>query len=161
MVWQGAGSGLNRDQLSDRQDVSQMKYLLDTGPLVAFLNSREKNSTLRHWAVETLSSLRWPLYTCEAVLTEAGHFLGDPLPLVEMVDAGELVVPFFLSDQTQGVARIIGAYHGRRVSLADACLVRMAELWQDSTVLTIDSNDFAVYRRFGKDSVRFAAPPKA
>ena len=136
-----------------------MKYVLDTGPLVAFLDANE-TPALRRWAAETLSVLPWPLYTCEAVLTEAAHFLRTPLPLVEMVAAGELLLPFTLADQAPDLARIIGAYHGRKVSLADACLVRMAELWRDSTIVTIDAKDFAVYRRFGREAIPFISPPR-
>ena len=115
---------------------------------------------MRQWAKETLSATPWPLYTCEAVLTEAGHFLGNPLPLVEMVEAGEIIVPFALPDQASEVARILRSYHGRRVSLADSCLVRMTELWRDSIVITIDAGDFAVYRRFERDPIQFVSPPR-
>ena len=136
-----------------------MKYLLDTGPLVAFLDANE-TPALRRWAVETLSVLPWPLCTCEAVLTEAAHFLWTPRPLVEMVEAGELLIPFTLADQAPDLARIIGAYHGRKVSLADACLVRMSELWRDATIVTLDAKDFAVYRRFGREAIPHISPPR-
>jgi len=136
-----------------------MKYLLDTGPLVAFLDANE-TPALRRWAVETLSVLPWPLCTCEAVLTEAAHFLWTPRPLVEMVEAGELLIPFTLADQAPDLARIIGAYHGRKVSLADACLVRMSELWRDATIVTLDAKDFAVYRRFGREAIPYISPPR-
>jgi hypothetical protein len=114
---------------------------------------------LRQWALATLSSLPWPLYTCEPVLTEAGHFLGEAAPLIEMLEAGELLVPFVLVEQAPDVARILASYHGREVSLADSCLVRMSELWRESTVVTIDVNDFAVYRRFGRERIQFIGPP--
>jgi len=136
-----------------------MKYLLDTGPLVAFLDANE-TPALRRWAVETLSVLPWPLCTCEAVLTEAAHFLWTPRPLVEMVEAGELLIPFTLADQAPDLARIIGAYHGHKVSLADACLVRMSELWRDATIVTLDAKDFAVYRRFGREAIPYISPPR-
>ena len=136
-----------------------MKYLLDTGPLVAFLDANE-TPALRRWAVETLSVLPWPLCTCEAVLTEAAHFLRTPRPLVEMVEAGELLIPFTLADQAPDLARIIGAYHGHKVSLADACLVRMSELWRDATIVTLDAKDFAVYRRFGREAIPYISPPR-
>ncbi len=86
-----------------------MKYVLDTGPLVAFLDANE-TPALRRWAAETLSVLPWPLYTCEAVLTEAAHFLRTPLPLVEMVAAGELLLPFTLADQAPDLARTPASY---------------------------------------------------
>ena len=136
-----------------------MKYVLDTGPLVAFLDANE-TPALRRWAIATLSALPWPLYTCEPVLTEAAHFVRSPRALVELVEAGELLIPFTLADQASDLARIIGAYHGRKVSLADACLVRMAELWRDSTVVTIDAKDFAVYRRFGREVIPHISPPR-
>ena len=48
-------------------------------------------------------------------------------------------------------------YHDIPMSLADACLVRMAELLPDPVVLTTDS-DFAVYRRFGRRVVPYLSP---
>ena len=77
-----------------------------------------------------------------------------------MVAAGELVVSLRLDEEAPDLGRILNRYRGRKVSLADACLVRMAELWRDSTVVTIDANDFSVYRRFGRDAIPFLAPPK-
>jgi len=141
------------------QVVLEVKYILDTGPLVAFLNAREKNKRLRQWAVEVLSSVRWPLYTCEPVLIEAAHFIGTARPIVEMVEAGELVLPFSLAEQSGELRRIIDTYKDRAVSLADSFLVRLTELWRDSTVITADVNDFTVYRRFGRDHVPFISPP--
>lgn len=40
-------------------------------------------------------------------------------------------------------------YADRPMSLADACLVRMAELHSASPILTLDS-DFTVYRMHGR-----------
>ena len=37
-------------------------------------------------------------------------------------------------------------YSSRPISLADACLIRCAEVWQEPRILTFDS-DFKVYRR--------------
>ena len=42
--------------------------LLDTGPIVAYLYSRD---TYHDWAVEAFSEVQPPVITCEAVLTEA------------------------------------------------------------------------------------------
>ena len=136
-----------------------MKYLVDTGPLAAFLNRNEKNRTLRRWATETLQSLRWPLYTNEPVLTETAYWLGTSVPLLEMVEAGDLIVGLTLEEHTADLRRIVEGYADRNVSLADAALVRMAEVWRESTVITIDRSDFIVYRRFGRDPLSFIAPP--
>lgn len=40
-------------------------------------------------------------------------------------------------------------YQSVPMSLADACLVRMSELYHDSEVLTLDS-DFLIYRKHKK-----------
>jgi uncharacterized protein len=135
-----------------------MKYLLDTGPLVALLNKRE-SPVLRAWVLATLPGLPWPLFTCEPVLTEAAHFLGTGRPILEMVEAGELVVEMNVTSQAADLLRILDQYRDRRISLADACLVRMAELFRQSTVVTIDRRDFTLYRRFGRDVIPFLAPP--
>jgi hypothetical protein len=43
------------------------------------------------------------------------------------------------------------------MSLADACLVRMSELLEDSAVLTFDG-DFRIYRRHGRKSIPLLIP---
>ena len=40
-------------------------------------------------------------------------------------------------------------YRDRPMSLADACIVRMAEIYERHAVLTLDS-DFSVYRKHGR-----------
>ena len=50
-----------------------MSTLLDTGPLVAYLNRREH--TRHPWAKRMFAQLPAPFYTCEAVLCEAAHLL--------------------------------------------------------------------------------------
>jgi predicted nucleic acid-binding protein len=43
------------------------------------------------------------------------------------------------------------------MSLADACVVRMAELNRSHVILTLDS-DFCIYRRFGRDPLTMMSP---
>jgi len=43
------------------------------------------------------------------------------------------------------------------MSLADACIVRMAEIHERHAVLTLDS-DFSVYRKHGKIPLALIAP---
>ena len=69
-----------------------MIHLLDTGPLVSALAREEPR--FGSWAKDLLRHLRRPLYTCEAVLTEAAHFLGNPDPVLAAVAAGLLVCPW-------------------------------------------------------------------
>jgi predicted nucleic acid-binding protein len=46
----------------------QKNVILDTGVLIAFLMPRDKH---HHWAVSSLQAAKYPVLTCEAVLTEA------------------------------------------------------------------------------------------
>jgi uncharacterized protein len=46
----------------------QKKVILDTGVLVAFLMPSDKH---HHWAVSSLQAAKYPVLTCEAVVTEA------------------------------------------------------------------------------------------
>jgi predicted nucleic acid-binding protein len=43
------------------------------------------------------------------------------------------------------------------MSLADACLVRMAELYDASSVLTLDT-DFRIYRKHGRQLIPIIMP---
>jgi uncharacterized protein len=43
------------------------------------------------------------------------------------------------------------------MSLADACLVRLAELYPQSPVLTLDS-DFLIYRKNGRQVIAVLSP---
>jgi len=43
------------------------------------------------------------------------------------------------------------------MSLADACLVRMSELYEGATIMTIDS-DFLHYRRNGRNVIPLIYP---
>lgn len=132
-----------------------MKHLLDTGPLVAYL---VRTDHFHAWAVETLNRLGPPLLTCEAVLAEAVYLSGARLPIMRMVAAGDLQVAFDLEDQAEELARIFGRYADREVDLADACLIRMSELYSPSEVITLDRTDFSVYRRNRRERIPFIAP---
>lgn len=48
------------------------EILLDTGPIVAFLNKRDQ---YHEWVIEQFAELLPPFYTCEAVLSEACYLL--------------------------------------------------------------------------------------
>ena len=134
------------------------EVLLDTGPLVALLNGRERH---HGWVRARLGELRPPLLTCEAVLAEAAYLLRrlDPAAstLMALLDRGALRLAFHLSANQEPVARLMARYADIPMSLADACLVRMSELHPRSSVLTFD-DDFRVYRRNGRQVIPVIAP---
>lgn len=132
--------------------------LIDTGPLVAAMNRRDKH---HEWAYSLLARLPPPLLTCEAVLAEACFLLqsvhkGD-VALLAMIQRGVLQPEFRLGEHASSIARLMAKYEDVPMSLADACLVRMSELYDDCQVATCDG-DFHIYRRNGRRTIPLLAP---
>ena len=123
------------------------RLIVDTGPIVSFLNANDSHHA---WTRALLDRTEPPLATCEAVLSEACFLLrtlhSGPDAVLDLVERGVLVVGFSLSTEIVAVRKLAARYANVPMSLADACLVRMAELDDKAAVLTFDS-DFAVYRK--------------
>jgi uncharacterized protein len=132
--------------------------ILDTGPLVAFLHSNEQHHA---WVVAQLKSLPPRFLTCEAVLTESCFLLGFAPRAMEQIDEwlerGVIQMPFQFLPERQRVMRLMRAYRNVPMSLADACLVRMSELYPGMPVFTLDK-DFRVYRRNGRERIEAILP---
>ena len=127
--------------------------LVDTGPLVALLNASDR----QHASVAMqLASLKPPFITCEAVLAEATHLVrhlpGGRAALLEMVDEGFLSVGLQIAAQSAELLTLVKRYASVPMSLADACMVRLAELHPRRPVWTFDS-DFTVYRKNGRQVI--------
>ena len=134
------------------------RVILDTGPLVALLSTKD---AMHDWARETIGRLEAPLSTCDAVVTEACYLLRKTKRGVEgvlsLVSRGVLVPNFPLVSEADAVAKLIAKYANVPMSLADACLVRMTELAPRAAIVTLDS-DFRVYRRNGRQAVPVIMP---
>jgi len=132
--------------------------IADTGPIVAFIDNREQ---YHEWAREAFHNIRSPLITCELVICEAFYLLKGRSEaqdiLLELVRKGHLSIQFSLAAETQPVAALLKKYSDRPMSLADACLVRMAELNERHYIFTLDS-DFKVYRQHGREPLKLICP---
>ena len=64
---------------------------------------------------------------------------------------------FDLDAEIQAVAALMDRYANVPMSLADACLVRMAELHANSRILTLDG-DFRIYRKNGREPLDAVLP---
>lgn len=62
-----------------------------------------------------------------------------------------------LQEEVTAVRALFERYDNVPASLADACLIRLAELHEPSKVLTLD-NDFHIYRRHGRKSIGLVKP---
>ena len=129
------------------------KVIVDTGPLVALLN---RTDAAHGWVLEQLSNIAPPLLTCEAVLAEATYLTRD-MPgaraaLIEMIGEGFLSIGMAVADHHSALLGMIKRYADVPMSLADGCLVRLAELYPQSPVFTLD-RDFNIYRKNGRQVI--------
>ena len=134
--------------------------VVDTGPIVALLDADEA----RHdWARARFESLRAPLLTCEAVLSEASFLLrragADPSLPVRLVQRGALKVVSLLETDADAdaLSRLMRQYADVPMSFADACLVRIVERTRNGSVMTLDSG-FGIYRQARRRTIPLLAP---
>jgi len=136
------------------------RVLLDTGPLVALMNRRERHHA---WARRVLDTIEPPLFTCDPVLSEAcfllQNFDGGTDAVLELVARGGLRTEFALAAEVDPIRSLMRRFRDVPMSLADACLVRMTELERDSIVVTLDG-DFQIYRRNRGQPVPTISPGK-
>jgi uncharacterized protein len=132
--------------------------IVDTGPLVALLVRSDPH---HEWAKHEFGRILQPMLTCEAVLAETAYLIGraggSPDFIFAAMGSGRLLCPFRLDTEVGAVQSLMARYSDLPMSLADACLVRMAELNADSPVLTLDA-DFSVYRKHGRRAIPLITP---
>jgi predicted nucleic acid-binding protein len=132
--------------------------ILDTGPLVAWLSAKD---TWHSWACAQFAILEPPLVTCEAVLVEACFLCarggGNPAGILGKVSSGVLNIGLEISDEAAALEVLINRYADTPMSLADACLVRLAEIHRNCRLFTLDS-DFKHYRRYGRNVIPLLCP---
>jgi predicted nucleic acid-binding protein len=133
-------------------------FLVDTGPIVAFLNGRDR---YHEWSKEAFAEIDAPVLSCEAVLSEACFLLrnarGGAEAVFKLMERGLVRLPFRLESETGPIRRLLSRYSNVPMSLADACLVRMSEQVSDSILLTLD-RDFKIYRKHGRKVIPTRIP---
>jgi predicted nucleic acid-binding protein len=134
------------------------RLIVDTGPLVALLNSRD---AYHAWARDLLDQVEPPLATCDAVLSEACFLVrnlkGGQDAVLALVSRELVEVRFRLEAEADAVRRLMARYASVPMSLANACLVRMCELDGRAAVITLDG-DFRIYRKNGRQVVPTMGP---
>lgn len=121
--------------------------LLDTGPLVALLS---KNDAEHHRAERLFSDCLPPLRCPEAVLAEACFLMRKvhsqgPAEVLSLGRKGIYELSMSIDDHWPNLEALLTKYADRPISLADACLIRSAEIHEEARILTFDT-DFEVYR---------------
>src|ERR1700730_2339616 len=130
--------------------------LVDAGFVVALLSSRDAH---HEWAVTQASEMPPPWSTCEAVLSEAFHLLGErgAPNLSALLRRRALLIAFTLAENVEPVVKLIEKYSNVPMGLAAACLVRMTEAFADPIGLAPEE-DFVVYRRHSRQVVPCIIP---
>jgi predicted nucleic acid-binding protein len=133
-----------------------VKGIADTGFIVAFANGNDEH---HHWSVELASQVTEPLLTCEAVIAEAAFHLESPAYVLSLIKEGLLTIAFNAAENLAQLETLASRYADRRPDFADLCLIRMSELFPKHPVITVDRQDFRVYRRNKREVIPAIFPP--
>jgi uncharacterized protein len=132
-----------------------MKGIADTGFLVAFAN---RSDSYHAWAVSLAALVTEPLLTCEPVLAEAAFHLQNVPLVLAMIREGLVRIAFNSNDHLDQLEALATRYADRQPDLADLCLIRMSELFPSYSVITVDREDFRVYRRNKREIIPIICP---
>jgi uncharacterized protein len=132
------------------------QWLLDTGPLVAYLAASDPAHSE---VVEHLNDFSGQLVTTSAVITEAMYFVSTstagPRLLAEFVGAsGMRVYDFSQAATLRAAAALMAQYADTPMDYADATLVLLAEALNVNEILTLDRRGFSAYRFKRKQSFK-------
>ncbi len=140
-----------------------MRIIADTGFFLAYL---DKADQYYDWAVSIAQSHKPPFYTCEAVIAEAAYMLSSRTDvravarLLDLLEAGLVKIDFRVENHTSRVITLLQRYENVPIDYADACIVVMAEQekYREHIILTVDDNDFRIYRRNGREALTIDTP---
>ncbi len=123
-------------------------WLIDTGPLVAYLDASDPNHPE---TAACLDDFTGQLFTTSAVITEAMHFaarsLAGPRYLADFVAASGLTVFDFTQPALlRETVPLMEKYSDTPMDFADATLVLLGEELGIRDILTLDRRGFTVFR---------------
>ncbi len=125
--------------------------LVDAGPLKAFFAADDQHHTA---CVAALQEIDEPLGTVWPALTEAMHLLmGYPEAqeeLWKMLESGAIELLALGRGDLARMRELMRKYADRRIDMADAALLCVAEREGIHTIFTVDRRDFTVYRLQGR-----------
>jgi predicted nucleic acid-binding protein len=134
-----------------------MRAIADTGFIVAFLNYDDR---YHDWASAIGRAVSDPFLTCEAVLAETAFQVESASRVLALLQDGFLRIAFDLTANIEEVRALAERYRDRTPDLADLCLIRMSELYDNLPVLTVDEKDFRAYRKNGREVIPIVCPPR-
>ena len=134
------------------------RYILDTGPLVAFTNATDIH---HQWAKNVLDTLGDTPVTCEIVLAEACYLLNSSQRAVDLILSlpalKRVTVQSVLADNSGEIRTAMGKYWPA-MDIADACVLLLAGRYPRAKIITTDLRDFRIYRRPGGQALNLIHP---
>jgi predicted nucleic acid-binding protein len=135
---------------------STIRYLVDAGPLIAFLSARDQ---WHGWAVQTMSVIDEPVGSSELALAETCHRLKSDRTglrrLVAFIATGR-ILPLTPWPVAVRMDSLLEKYS--IMDAGDASLVVLSELFPKAKIITTDVRQFTVYRRFANESLPLIHP---
>lgn len=149
---------MHRTRSSRSAKMARVEIIADTGVLVGLLRKRDQ---WNQWATGEADCLEPPFLTCEAVISESCFLLRDVVGggaiILGLLSDGFLKLSFSLDNEIESINMLMRKYEDVPMSLADACLLRMSELIDNSAVFTVD-RDFLIYRKHSRAKVPLISP---
>jgi uncharacterized protein len=133
-----------------------VKGIADTGFLVAVVSQRDHH---HDWAANIARQWTEPFLTCESVLSETAFHLDDCSSVFQLLANRFVRLAFDGNDNLHQLESLAESYADRKPDFADLCLIRMSELFPKHPVITIDREDFRVYRRNKRETIPLICPP--
>jgi hypothetical protein len=129
--------------------------LIDAGPLIALIDTKDKNKHQSCLAV--FQSLKSAPFTTWPCIAEAMYLLGQvsgwtsQKMLMDLLRSGAVRIHETTEAELGRIEQLMEQYQNVPMDLADASLVVLAELRGIRQIITLD-DDFFIYRLNGKDS---------
>ena len=123
-------------------------WLLDTGPLVAYLDADDAFHDLVSDALDRFSG---QLVTTSAVVTEAMHFVAEasqgPDVLVDFLEiSGTRVAECCQPGELKSAVKLMRKYADTPMDFADASLILLGDRLRQHQICTLDRRGFSTYR---------------
>ena len=78
--------------------------------------------------------------------------------VIDLVRERVVSVDFDLNENADRVSRLLIKYADQPMDLVDACLVTMTEKITHCLIVTLDHDDFSIYRRNDRHVIPFVSP---
>ena len=130
------------------------KILIDSGPLIALLDSSDK---YHEKSVDFIKTNKYPLITTLASITETLHLLdfnrNAQTDFLEWISRGAVEIHNIENNDFKRLKDLTEKYRDLPMDFADSCFVYIAEKCNINTIATID-RDFTIYRIKGKKTFK-------